>query len=231
VEPRKTLYVSGEESVVQLAFACQRLGLPHVEVCNNQEINGIVDHIVDYDMIVIDSFQCLRHANLTGRRLEIYAVNALTAAAKEAGGVVGIIMHMTKDGKLKGNTMVPHTVDMTMYVAHADAEVYGPNVRCIYTEKNRFGRTGELFLRMTSKGYDLANPIAPVTEADGFTHKLFGSMLKQLDKVMITVDHLESVAHGARVPLKRLLGMMSILEAHNNVRVHGKGKNRVWTWN
>jgi hypothetical protein len=232
IKTRRALYISGEESVFQLSFLAARLGLTHVEICNETDIDTIADYANDYDLIIVDSFPCLTHTEkMSTKQLSSYAVNSLTSAAKETNCIIGFIMHMTKDGKLKGDTSVPHTVDMTMFVDRADEEVYGKDVRCIYTEKNRFGRTGEVMFRMTNKGYDLENPVEEVAEDNTMSHKLFIAALKLADSVFVNRSHLETIANETGMTMRKIMGMLDALEANETLTAMGRGQSKVWMWN
>jgi predicted ATP-dependent serine protease len=67
---------------------------------------------------------------------------------------------LTKDGKIKGDSGIIHAVDCTMQIYKGDPEKYGHDeARIIEVSKNRFGKTGEITLRMGERGYDFNNPI------------------------------------------------------------------------
>ena len=76
-------------------------------------------------------------------------------------------MHLTKAGKLKGTTLVPHTVDANLNIM-IDAEV-DDTARRIWFSKNRFGPANDLTLYMTSKGYDMNSKV--VTSDNKFVGK------------------------------------------------------------
>ena len=154
----ETAYASGEENTFQLAFTCNRLKVKNVKVANITDIDTLADRMIDYDVMVVDSFQALSTGKkMNSRALEKYAVSRLTQAAKETECTIFFIMHLTKAGKLKGGTIVPHTVDVNMEIA-IEGEV-SDCARKIYFSKNRFGPCNELCLSLGANGYDFGNPI------------------------------------------------------------------------
>lgn len=155
-------YISGEESIYQLAFTCKRLGVTKVKIANKTDVDSICKVMDSFDMLIIDSFQMLTTTKVTGsRKIEEYCIKRLVKFAKMTETTVGIICHLTKDGKLKGSTNIPHLVDMNMEVWKGDPEVYTTHdARVIRVVKNRYGQTGSIVLAMNEHGYDFMNPIA-----------------------------------------------------------------------
>ena len=159
---KKVGYISGEEDVSQLAYNATRIGVTNVQVANMCDIDKICDTVMPkFDAIVLDSFQCMKSKLVKGKiKVQEYAIHKIVKAAKETRCVVFNICHLTKDGKLKGDSGVIHAVDCTMQIYKGDPETYGHDeARIIEVAKNRFGKTGEICLRMGGKGYDFANPI------------------------------------------------------------------------
>lgn len=159
---KKVGYISGEEDVSQLAYNAVRVGVTNVQVANMCNIDKICDTVFPkFDVVVLDSFQCMKSNLVKGKiKVQEYAIHKIVKAAKETRCVVFNICHLTKDGKLKGDSGVIHAVDCTMQIYKGDPETYGHDeARIIEVAKNRFGKTGEICLRMGGKGYDFANPI------------------------------------------------------------------------
>jgi DNA repair protein RadA/Sms len=143
-------YISGEEDISQLAYNAVRIGVTNVQVANMNNIDKICDNFNKFDVVVIDSFQCLSSKLVKGvRKVQEYSINKIVKAAKESRCVVFIICHLTKDGKFKGDSGVIHAVDCTMHIHKGDNDD-----RTIEVSKNRFGRTGEVTLKMGPTGYD-----------------------------------------------------------------------------
>jgi len=162
VSKKKVGYISGEEDISQLAYNAVRIGVTNVQVANMCNVDKICDEVLPkYDVIVIDSFQCLKSNLVKGvRKVQEYSINRIVKAAKETRCVVFNICHLTKDGKLKGDSGIMHSVDCTMQIYKGDPETYGHDeARIIEVAKNRFGKTGEIVLRMGSNGYDFTTNI------------------------------------------------------------------------
>lgn len=155
----KVGYCSGEESVYQLAFTCKRIGVQRVEIANITDIQEISRLTADYDFLIVDSFQALTtQTKMNMRQKEIFAVQTLVRKAKENECTLGFIMHLTKDGKLKGSTVVPHTVDACLNIEHID-DVNDDGARRIFFSKNRFGPCNELEVILGPRGYDFTSKI------------------------------------------------------------------------
>jgi predicted ATP-dependent serine protease len=158
---KSCLYLSGEEYVEQLAFTAMRINTPNVLADNETDIDTIADLTKQYDIIVIDSVAALTHPTLqSSNKKEEYAVNTLYKAAHENDCVVILILHMTKDGKSKGNSSLEHTVDTCIKIYNVDSEEFGElNCKAFCVDKNRFGQTKDSIFRMTKHGWDFTDPI------------------------------------------------------------------------
>jgi DNA repair protein RadA/Sms len=148
-------YASGEENQYQLAFTCKRLNVSSVQIANETDIDTLAKAMQDLDVLVIDSFQALTTRNkLNHAELERYAVTTLINAAKANECTLFFIMHLTKDGKLKGTTLVPHAVDVNVQILMDDEGDEQDRVISFY--KNRFGPTLDYTATMTSRGFQLS---------------------------------------------------------------------------
>jgi predicted ATP-dependent serine protease len=148
-------YASGEENKYQLAFTCNRLNVTSVQIANETDIDTLAAAMQDLDVLVIDSFQALTTRNkLNHAELERYAVTTLINAAKANECALFFVMHLTKDGKLKGSTLVPHAVDVNMQILMDDEGSEQDRIISFY--KNRFGATLDYTATMTSKGFQLS---------------------------------------------------------------------------
>jgi len=148
-------YASGEENQYQLAFTCKRLNVSSVQIANETDIDALAEAMQDLDVLVIDSFQALSTRNkLNHAELERYAVTTLINAAKANECTLFFIMHLTKDGKLKGSTLVPHAVDVNVQIMMDDEGDEQDRVISFY--KNRFGPTLDYTATMTSRGFQLS---------------------------------------------------------------------------
>ena len=150
----KVGYISGEENIMQVAYTCQRIKVENVMVRNETNIGEIKKVMQDFDLIIIDSFQCLSgDVNMSSVEREKHILKELLPEAKTTECVIGFIMHMTKDGKnMKGSTLVSHSVDANLTL-DIDEEA-DDGTRVLGTSKNRFGSLNQVSLYMGSSGYD-----------------------------------------------------------------------------
>ena len=150
-----TGYASGEENTFQLAFTCKRLNVKSVSIANETDIDVLATAMNDLDILVIDSFQALTSKKkMNSRDLEKYAVSTLCKKAKDSECALIFVMHLTKDGKLKGSTLVPHSVDVNIMLRH-DADSTDDTARIISTYKNRFGSTVDVEANIGRNGFDI----------------------------------------------------------------------------
>ncbi|HTT12613.1 MAG TPA: DNA repair protein RadA [Burkholderiaceae bacterium] len=164
--PRKVLYVSGEESVAQVALRAQRLGIDAggVRLLAEIALERILAALAQEKpaVAVIDSIQTLYSSDLQSAPGSVAQVREcaaqLTRIAKQSGVSLVLVGHVTKDGALAGPRVLEHMVDAVLYFEgdpHSSFRV----VRAI---KNRYGAVNELgVFAMTDRGLrGVANPSA-----------------------------------------------------------------------
>ena len=154
----KVGYCSGEENVYQLTFTCNRIRCNTLSIANMSDIDELAKLTEELDFLVIDSFQALTtKTKMNSMAKERYAVQTLVKAAQRNECCVAFVMHLTKAGKLKGGTVVPHTVDANLNIApNPDID---DDARSIWFSKNRFGPTNNVDLYMTARGFDMSAKI------------------------------------------------------------------------
>ena len=151
------LYVSGEESVAQVALRARRLGVNAARVRLLSEIS--LERIVAAvgtekpSVLVIDSIQTLYAEQLQSAPGSVAQVREcaaqLTRLAKQSGLTLIMIGHVTKDGSLAGPRVLEHMVDTVLYF---EGESHS-SFRLIRAFKNRFGAVNELgVFAMTDRG-------------------------------------------------------------------------------
>ena len=223
-------YASGEENTYQLAFTCNRINVKNVAVANMTDIDDLVDAMDNLDALVVDSFQALTTTKkMNSRALEKYAVSKLTKAAKDKECTVFFIMHLTKDGKLKGGTIVPHTVDVNMNIT-INGDV-SDDARKIFFTKNRFGPLNELTLFIGAKGYDFSMPVV----IEDNNKKAPGKKNKKaadLDAIMNMTEppHLtaDRVMKALDVNYTRAYNLLRELVLDGKMEKFGKGKSSTY---
>ncbi len=163
---RRTLYVTGEESVEQVAMRAQRLGLVNapVELLAEVQLEAIVAAAgsASPEVLVVDSIQTMYTEALTSAPGSVSQVREcaaqLTRLAKQRGIAVIFVGHVTKEGAIAGPRVLEHIVDTVLYF-EGDAHSSFRLVRAI---KNRFGAANELgVFAMTERGLKgVSNPSA-----------------------------------------------------------------------
>jgi len=161
-----TLYVTGEESLAQVAGRAVRLGLPldGLQALAETGIEKILDHAMAARprIIVADSVQTLWTESLTAAPGSVSQVRESAARlvryAKETGTAVFLVGHVTKEGGIAGPRVLEHMVDAVLYFEGES----GSRFRVLRAFKNRFGAVNELgVFAMGDKGLkEVPNPSA-----------------------------------------------------------------------
>lgn len=143
------LYVSGEESLKQLAGRKKRLGLksPFSLLVTNR-LEDIVQAINkgEYGLLVIDSIQSIynsRLAFLPGSTSQIRDVSSRLIRDLKAKEITHIFIgHVTKEGTIAGPKILEHMVDTVLYFEGDRTMPY----RMLRAIKNRYGPIDEIGL-------------------------------------------------------------------------------------
>lgn len=158
------LYVTGEESLQQVAMRAQRLGLPtdKLKLLSETRVESIVDtaHALKPEIIVVDSIQVVHLDDISSAPGSVSQVREsaafLTRYAKQSGAVLILVGHVTKDGSLAGPKVLEHMIDCSiMFEGDHDSRF-----RTLRGHKNRFGAVNELgVFAMTEQGLkEVSNP-------------------------------------------------------------------------
>lgn len=163
---RATLYVSGEESPLQVKLRADRLApaAGAVQLLGETALETILATATDRApaVMVVDSIQTIFTADLEGAPGNVGQVRECAARlmrfAKETGTAVLIVGHVTKGGGIAGPKTLEHIVDTVLYF---EGEGTGEH-RVLRATKNRFGSVDELgVFRMTTQGLEaVENPSA-----------------------------------------------------------------------
>src|SRR5246127_1961729 len=153
---RRTLLITGEESVAQVKLRAQRLGgAANVEILAETELETVCLTLQAErpDVCVIDSVQTLYASELgsaPGSVAQVReAASRLLRVAKESGVATILVGHVTKDGSVAGPRVLEHLVDC---VLQFEGDRYHAH-RVLRAAKNRFGSTNELgIFEMTGTG-------------------------------------------------------------------------------
>jgi predicted ATP-dependent serine protease len=219
-------YASGEENQYQLAFTCNRLNVSSVKIANETDIDILAEAMQDLDVLVIDSFQALTSSdNLNRSELERYAVTTLINAAKTNECALFLIMHRTKDGKLKGSTLIPHAVDVNMEILMD--EEGDEQDRIISTYKNRFGPAHDYTARMTSHGFQLSGRREVARAPSKKSHK------KDIEQKILAINeppHItkERIIREFNLTSSQAYFALKELTDTGKLVKHGRGKDACW---
>lgn len=160
------LYVSGEESLQQIATRAHRLNLPvdQLSLLAETSVEKIVS-IAEKEklgILVIDSVQVMFMSGVDAAPGGVAQVREsaafLTRYAKQSGTVIILVGHVTKDHTLAGPMTLSHIVDTQLMLDNTEDSRF----RIMRATKNRFGQVNELgIFAMTEKGLkEVKNPSA-----------------------------------------------------------------------
>ena len=167
------LYVTGEESLGQVAGRAARLALPIdglqalAETCVERILSQAA--AARPRVLVADSVQTLWTETLTAAPGSVSQVRESAARlvryAKETGTAVFLVGHVTKEGGIAGPRVLEHMVDAVLYF-EGDS---GSRFRVLRAFKNRFGAVNELgVFAMGDKGLrEVPNPSAIFLSGSG----------------------------------------------------------------
>ncbi|UTF61764.1 DNA repair protein RadA [Gilvimarinus sp. DA14] len=165
-EQLSCLYVTGEESLQQVAMRANRLGLPTDKLQmlseTSVELIGQAAEQLQPKVMVVDSIQVVHLSDIQSAPGSVSQVREaaayLTRFAKQTGTVVILVGHVTKDGSLAGPKVLEHMIDCSILLEGS----HDSRFRTLRGNKNRFGAVNELgVFAMTEKGLkEVSNPSA-----------------------------------------------------------------------
>jgi DNA repair protein RadA/Sms len=160
------LYLTGEESVEQVALRARRLAVEAagVRIAAETQLERVLGALetVRPSVAVIDSIQTLWSEALQSAPGSVAQVREcaaqLTRHAKRAGAALFIVGHVTKEGAIAGPRVLEHIVDTVLYFEGDPNSAF----RLVRAAKNRFGAVNELgVFAMTERGLrGVSNPSA-----------------------------------------------------------------------
>ena len=228
----RPLYITGEESLQQLAMRAKRLQLPqeNLSLLAETNVEKIILAAENFlpKIMVIDSIQTIYTDLLPSAPGGVGQVREsaakLVAYAKQKGVALFIVGHVTKDGAIAGPRVLEHMVDAVLYFEGQSDSRY----RVIRAVKNRFGAVNELgIFAMTENGLkQVANPSAIFLS--GHQHSIPGSVITVtwegsrplLVEVQALVDE-SHLANPRRVTVgldhNRLAMLLAVLHRHAGI--------------
>lgn len=160
------LYITGEESLQQVALRAQRLGLPtdKLQMLSETSVETIcnIAQKIAPKVMVIDSIQVMHMEDISSAPGSVSQVREsaayLTRFAKQTGTVLILVGHVTKDGSLAGPKVLEHMIDCSILLEGDNDSRF----RTLRGHKNRFGPVNELgVFAMTEQGMrEVNNPSA-----------------------------------------------------------------------
>ena len=154
---KKVLYISGEESALQIKARAERLAIAQekifIRVDNSLENILAVIAKLQPDFVVIDSIQTIASNEAGGSAGSLTQVRECTMKilqySKQQPTTFLLIGHITKEGNLAGPKVLEHMVDYVLYLEEENTQ----GMKILKAVKNRFGSIYESGLfNMTAKG-------------------------------------------------------------------------------
>ncbi len=236
----RALYVSGEESVGQVALRAQRLGIdardvPQLLIASEIDLDRILAAIEREKprVVVIDSIQTMYSPQLGSAPGSVAQVRecaaALTRRAKQGGICLVLVGHVTKEGTLAGPRVLEHMVDTVLYFEGDSHSAF----RLVRAFKNRFGAVNEIgVFAMTDRGLrGVANPSALFLSqhgADGKGGRVPGSCVLATQEgtrpLLVEIQALVDASHAPNprrlcvgLDPQRLAMLLAVLSRHAGV--------------
>jgi DNA repair protein RadA/Sms len=151
------LYVSGEESALQVKLRADRMSEPagDVSLLAETQLETVLATAAATapSVLIVDSIQTIFTAELEGAPGNVGQVRECAARlmrfAKDRGIAVFVVGHVTKGGGIAGPKTLEHIVDTVLYFEGENSLDH----RVLRATKNRFGSVDEIgVFRMTAAG-------------------------------------------------------------------------------
>lgn len=230
------LYVSGEESIEQVASRAIRLKKSdtNVKLASSTSADDIARTITEqsFGLVVVDSIQtlqCNEIPSAAGTVSQITNATAmLTKAAKQNNTALMIVGHVTKEGSIAGPKVLEHSVDTVLQL---EGDRYG-GFKILRSIKNRFGSTNEAAIyEMKQAGLEpVANPSAAlleerqVTDGSVVLATMEGSrpLLVEIQALVNTTSYGYPKRAASGFDLNRLNLLIAMLERRTKLKLADK---------
>ncbi len=144
----KILYVSGEESAVQIKLRANRLGVvsDNLYIMSHTDTQEVCEYIKinKPDIVMIDSIQTMSVSELSAMSGSVVQVREsaklLLNVGKSLDIPIFLVGHVNKGGDIAGPKILEHIVDTVLYFEGDKNQSY----RILRANKNRFGSTNEI---------------------------------------------------------------------------------------
>ena len=221
------LYISGEESELQIKMRADRLHLKNEKFYLLTETSTqVIFHEIKKlkpQLVIIDSIQTLQTPYIESSPGSVSQIRECTSEfqrfAKETNTPVFLIGHITKDGSIAGPKILEHMVDTVLQFEGDRHHAY----RILRTLKNRFGSTSELGIyEMTDAGMrGVLNPseILITQKEENLSGIAIAAMMEGMRPLLIEVQALVTQSvYGtpqrtvSGFDLRRLQLLLAVLE-------------------
>lgn len=229
------LYITGEESLQQVAMRAKRLNLKaeKLKLLSETSVENIclIAEREKPKIIVIDSIQVMHMADIQSAPGSVSQVREtaafLTRFAKQHHVAMLLVGHVTKDGSLAGPKVLEHCIDCSIMLEGSTDSRY----RTLRGNKNRFGAVNELgVFAMTGNGLkEVKNPSAIfLTRSEEATPGSVVMVLWEgtrplLVEIQALVDH-SALGNPRRVAVgadqNRLSMLLAILHRHGGLQMN-----------
>ena len=234
-EQMNALYITGEESLQQVALRAKRLGLAtnQLKLLSETSVENIC-HIAEREqpkIMVIDSIQVMHMADVQSAPGSVSQVREsaafLTRFAKQHHVAMIIVGHVTKDGSLAGPKVLEHCIDCSIMLEGSTDSRY----RTLRGHKNRFGAVNELgVFAMTGTGLkEVKNPSAIFLNRGeqqtpgSIVMVLWEGTRPLLVEIQALVDH-SALGNPRRVAVgaeqNRLAMLLAVLHRHGGLQMN-----------
>jgi DNA repair protein RadA/Sms len=234
-QQQTVLYVTGEESLQQVAMRAKRLGLSadSIRLLAETQVEQIIQQVRELKphVIVIDSIQTIFTELLQSAPGSVGQVRESAAQlvryAKQTHTALFLVGHVTKEGTLAGPRVLEHMVDSVLYFEGEQESRY----RVIRAIKNRFGAVNELgVFAMTDKGLrEVNNPSAIFLSrhAQPVAGSVIMATWEGSRPMLVEVQALVSQAYGQhprRITIgleqNRLVMLLAVLQRHGGIATY-----------
>ena len=229
---KKTLYISGEESLQQIKLRADRIGtfadsLNLLCETNLTDIKNVIQSERP-QVIVIDSIQTMYSEDISSAPGSVSQVREATSAfmqiAKGMNITIFIVGHVTKEGVVAGPRVLEHMVDTVLYFEGDRHASY----RILRGVKNRFGSTNEIgVFEMCNAGLrQVENPSEYMLNGkpEGASGSIVACLIEGTRPILLEVQALVCRSNfgiprrtAAGADLNRVNLLMAVLEKRNGV--------------
>jgi DNA repair protein RadA/Sms len=229
------LYVTGEESLQQVAMRANRLNLPtdQLKMLSETSVERICQLALQErpKIMVIDSIQVMHCTDIQSAPGSVSQVREtaayLTRFAKQHHVAMLLVGHVTKDGSLAGPKVLEHCIDCSIMLEGSTDSRF----RTLRGNKNRFGAINELgVFAMTGLGLkEVNNPSAIFLNRGeqqtpgSIVMVLWEGTRPLLVEIQALVDH-SALGNPRRIAVgaeqNRLAMLLAILHRHGGLQMN-----------